>query len=43
VVSRDLAIFAFGSGDLIATFRRGGLRRMTTAKPPGAGSRMTMA
>ncbi|MBY6134860.1 PQQ-like beta-propeller repeat protein [Nocardioides marinus] len=31
VVSRDLAIFAFGSGDLIATFRRGGLRRWTAS------------
>lgn len=27
VVTNDLAIFAFGSGDLVATFRRGGLRR----------------
>lgn len=27
VVTDDLAIFAFGSGDVIATFRRGGLRR----------------
>lgn len=26
-LTRDLAIFAFGSGDLVATFRRGGLRR----------------
>jgi outer membrane protein assembly factor BamB len=27
VLTEDLSIFAFGSGDLIATFRRGGLRR----------------
>ena len=27
----DLAIFAFGSGDLVATFRRGGLRRWTAS------------
>jgi outer membrane protein assembly factor BamB len=26
-LTRDLAIFAFGSGDIAATFRRGGLRR----------------
>ncbi|MDK3020514.1 PQQ-binding-like beta-propeller repeat protein [Pseudodonghicola flavimaris] len=26
-VNQELAIFAFGSGDLMATFRRGGLRR----------------
>lgn len=31
VVTRDLAIFAFGSGDLIATFRRGGLRRWSAS------------
>ncbi|MBE1282485.1 MAG: PQQ-binding-like beta-propeller repeat protein [Rhodobacteraceae bacterium] len=27
VVTSDLAVFAFGSGDVVATFRRGGLRR----------------
>jgi outer membrane protein assembly factor BamB len=27
----DLAIFAFGSGDMVATFRRGGLRRWTAS------------
>lgn len=27
VVAGELAIFAFGSGDVVATFRRGGLRR----------------
>jgi len=26
-IAGDLAVFAFGSGDLVATFRRGGLRR----------------
>lgn len=26
-IAGDLAIFAFGSGDIVATFRRGGLRR----------------
>ncbi|KIC08278.1 quinoprotein [Leisingera sp. ANG-M1] len=31
VVTKDLAIFAFGSGDLIATFRRGGLRRWSAS------------
>ncbi|MFW8636853.1 PQQ-binding-like beta-propeller repeat protein [Cribrihabitans pelagius] len=31
VVTRDLAIFAFGSGDLIATFRQGGLRRWSAS------------
>ncbi|UWQ51268.1 PQQ-like beta-propeller repeat protein [Leisingera caerulea] len=31
VVTNDLAIFAFGSGDLIATFRRGGLRRWSAS------------
>ncbi|QBF33258.1 PQQ-like beta-propeller repeat protein [Thalassococcus sp. S3] len=31
VVSDDLAIFAFGSGELIATFRRGGLRRWSAS------------
>lgn len=27
VVTNDLAVFAFGSGDLLATFRKGGLQR----------------
>ncbi|MGR3759690.1 outer membrane protein assembly factor BamB family protein [Roseobacteraceae bacterium NS-SX3] len=27
LITSDLAVFAFGSGDLVATFRRGGLRR----------------
>ncbi|NSY36794.1 PQQ-like beta-propeller repeat protein [Leisingera sp. ANG59] len=31
VVTSDLAVFAFGSGDLIATFRRGGLRRWSAS------------
>ncbi|MCF6431299.1 PQQ-like beta-propeller repeat protein [Leisingera sp. MMG026] len=31
VVTNDLAVFAFGSGDLIATFRRGGLRRWSAS------------
>jgi outer membrane protein assembly factor BamB len=31
VVTKDLAIFAFGSGDLVATFRRGGLRRWSAS------------
>ena len=31
VVTKDLAIFAFGSGDLIATFRRGGLQRWSAS------------
>ncbi|MFK7753926.1 MAG: PQQ-binding-like beta-propeller repeat protein [Sedimentitalea sp.] len=31
VLTRDLVIFAFGSGDLIAAFRRGGLRRWTAS------------
>ena len=30
-ITNDLAIFAFGSGDLIATFRRGGLRRWSAS------------
>lgn len=30
-LTRELAIFAFGSGDLIATFRRGGLRRWSAS------------
>jgi len=31
VLAGDLALFAFGSGDLVATFRRGGLRRWTAS------------
>ncbi len=31
VVTKDLVIFAFGSGDLVATFRRGGLRRWSAS------------
>nr|WP_232281878.1 PQQ-like beta-propeller repeat protein [Roseobacter sp. SK209-2-6] len=31
VITSDLAIFAFGSGDLLATFRRGGLRRWSAS------------
>jgi outer membrane protein assembly factor BamB len=31
VVTSDLAVFAFGSGDLVATFRRGGLRRWSAS------------
>lgn len=31
VLTSDLAIFAFGSGDLTATFRKGGLRRWTAS------------
>lgn len=31
VVTKDLSVFAFGSGDLIASFRRGGFRRWTAA------------
>ncbi len=31
VIAGDLVIFAFGSGDLVATFRRGGLRRWSTS------------
>lgn len=31
VVTNDLSVFAFGSGDLIATFRRGGFRRWSAA------------
>jgi len=31
VLSGDLAVFAFGSGDLIATFRRGGVRRWSSS------------
>lgn len=31
VITDDLAIFAFGSGDLVATFRRGGLRRWSAS------------
>lgn len=31
VVANDLAVFAFGSGDLVATFRRGGLRRWSAS------------
>ena len=31
VVTKDLAVFAFGSGDLLATFRRGGLRRWSAS------------
>ncbi len=27
IIAGDLAVFAFGSGDIIATFRKGGLRR----------------
>lgn len=31
VLTKDLVIFAFGSGDLVATFRRGGLRRWSAS------------
>lgn len=31
VVTNDLAVFAFGSGDIVATFRKGGLRRWLAA------------
>lgn len=31
VLTDDLAIFAFGSGDMVATFRRGGLRRWSAS------------
>lgn len=31
VVTNDLAVFAFGSGDLVATFKRGGLRRWSAS------------
>lgn len=31
VVTKDLVIFAFGSGDLVASFRRGGLRRWSAS------------
>ena len=31
VVTSDLSIFAFGSGDIIATFKRGGFRRWSAA------------
>jgi len=31
VISGDLAVFAFGSGDLIASFHRGGTRRWTAS------------
>jgi outer membrane protein assembly factor BamB len=30
-IAGDLAVFAFGSGDLVATFRRGGLRRWSAS------------
>ncbi len=30
-IAGDLAIFAFGSGDIVATFRRGGLRRWSSS------------
>lgn len=30
VIAGDLVVFAFGSGELISTFRRGGLKRWTT-------------
>ena len=31
VLTKDLVIFAFGSGDLVASFRRGGLRRWSAS------------
>ncbi|MEP2718228.1 PQQ-binding-like beta-propeller repeat protein [Pseudophaeobacter sp.] len=31
VLTKDLVVFAFGSGDLVATFRRGGLRRWSAS------------
>lgn len=31
VLTSDLAVFAFGSGDLVATFKRGGLRRWSAS------------
>ena len=35
VIASDLAVFAFGSGDIAATFRRGGIRRWNASAAGG--------
>ncbi|MES0823955.1 PQQ-binding-like beta-propeller repeat protein [Ruegeria sp. SCP11] len=41
VIASDLAVFAFGSGDIAATFRKGGIRRWNSSVAGGRRGRAT--